>query len=77
MIELCHMDVCHFVIIECSHLANCRTIKCGCISLMLFHYLPCLSAIICDIIPKGFLSVYVRRVCDALVASCATATGRP
>ena len=31
MIELRHMDVRHFVIIECSYLANGCTIKCGCI----------------------------------------------
>ena len=49
MIELRHRDAGHFVIIECSHLANGCTIKCGCIGLMLFRYLSCLSAIICDI----------------------------
>ena len=29
MIELPHMDACHSVIEECSHLANGRTTKCG------------------------------------------------
>ena len=38
MIELRHMDVRHFVIIVCSHLANGRTIKCGYIGLMIFRY---------------------------------------
>ena len=32
-----HMDVRHFVIIECSHLAKGGTIKCSCIGLMLFR----------------------------------------
>ena len=49
MIELRHMDVHHLVIIECSHLANGCTIEWGCIGLMLFCYLSCLGAIICDI----------------------------
>ena len=49
MTELRHRDARHFVIIECSHLVNDCTIKCGCIGLMLFRYLSCLSAIICDI----------------------------
>ena len=49
MIELRHMDARHFVIIECSDLANGCTIECGCIGLMLFRYLSCLGAIICDI----------------------------
>ena len=50
MIELRHMDVRHFVIIECSHLANGCTTKCGCIGLMLFfHDLSCLGEITRDI----------------------------
>ena len=73
MIDPRHMDIRHFVIIECSHLANGCTIKCGCIDLMLFPYLSRLGAIICDINTIGYVSVYARRVCDALVASCATA----
>ena len=44
-IELCHLDVLHFVIEESP---SCTT-KCGCIGLMLFHYLSCLGAIICNI----------------------------
>ena len=59
------MDVRHFVIIACSHLANGCTIKCGCIGLMLFRYLSCLSAILCFGI--------CMLVCDSLVESCATA----
>ena len=31
-----------------------------------------MGAIICDINAKGFISVYACRVCDALVASCAS-----
>ena len=72
MIEPRHMDVCHFVIIECSHLLNGCTIKCGCIGLMLFQYLSSLGAIMCHI-NTGVVSVYACRVCDALVASGATA----
>ena len=37
---------------------------------MLFLYLSCLGAILCDINTIGFVSVYAWRVCDALVASC-------
>ena len=72
MIELRRMDGRHFVIIECSRLANGCKIKCGCIDLMLFRYLSCVGAIRCDINTIGFVSVYACRVCDALVASCAT-----
>ena len=41
------MDVRHFEIIDCSHLASGCTIDCGCIGLMLFHYLSvsCQSSI--------------------------------
>ena len=38
MIELRHLDVRHFVIEECRHLANGCTAKCDCIGLMLFCY---------------------------------------
>ena len=38
-IELRHLDVLHFVIEECRLLANGCTAKCGCIGLMLFHFL--------------------------------------
>ena len=72
MIELRHLDVRHFVIEECSHLVNGCTTKRGCIRLILFRYLSCLGAIICDINTVGFVSVYACIVCDALVASCAT-----
>ena len=46
--------------------------KCDCIGLMLFRYPSCLGVIICDINTIEFVSVYACRVCDALVASCAT-----
>ena len=73
----CHlartMDVRHFVIIECSHLANGCTIKYGRIGLILCRYLSCLGAIICYINTIAFVSVYAFRFCDALVASCSTA----
>ena len=72
MIELRHMDVPNFVIKGYSHLANGCTLKCGCIGLMLFRYLSCLGAIICYINTIGIVSVYACKVCDALVASCAT-----
>ena len=38
-IELHRLDLLHFVIEECRHLANCSTAKCGCIGLILFRYL--------------------------------------
>ena len=63
MIELCHLDVRHFVIEECRHLSNSCTAKCDCINLILFHYLSLLlGAIICDINTIGFVSVYACRV---------------
>ena len=62
MIELRHMDVCDFVIIDCSDLANVCTIKCGCIGLMLFSYLSCLGAIICNINTIGFVSVCIQSL---------------
>ena len=72
MIELRHVDVRHFGIIGCSHLANGCTIKGGCIDSMLFRYLSYLGSKIFVIITNEFVSGYVCRVCDALVASCAT-----
>ena len=39
MIELCHMDVRHFLIEKCRHLSIGFTDKCGCIGLILFRYL--------------------------------------
>ena len=65
MIELRHLDVRHFAIEECSHPANGCTAKWGCIGLIF-------GAIIVYINTTGFVSVYAFRVCDALVASCAT-----
>ena len=67
MIELRHFDVSHFAIEKCIHLANGCTTKCGCIGLILFHYLSFRGAIIYDINTIGIVSV-----CDALMASCAT-----
>ena len=58
MIELCHLDVRHFVIEESCHIANGCTTKCGCIGLMLFRYLSCLGTVICNINTVGFVSVY-------------------
>ena len=69
------MDVRHFVIEECRHLVNGCTIKCGSIVLMLFRYLSCLGAIICDITTIGFVSVYACRVYNALVVSCPSSLG--
>ena len=61
MIELRYLDILHFVIEECHHLANGCTAKCDCISLMLFHYLPlCLGAIICDINTIGVVLIYMH-----------------
>ena len=57
MIELRYIDVRHFVIIECIHLANGCTTKCGCIRLTLFRYLSCLGAIIRYINTIGLVSV--------------------
>ena len=55
MIELSHLDVHHFVIKECCHLAN------GCIARHQFDTILlsiiCLGAIICDINTIGFVSV--------------------
>ena len=64
MIELRHLDVRHFVTEESRHIAN------GFTGLILFRYLSCAGALICDIIE--FVSVHACRVCDALIASCAT-----
>ena len=46
MIELRHMDACHFVIIECRHLPKGIALKFVCIGLMLFLTLSCLGTII-------------------------------
>ena len=56
------MDVGHFAIIECSHLANGCTIKCGCIGLILFHYLSCLGAMVSDINAIGFVSLSMQSL---------------
>ena len=40
------MDIRHFVILECRHLANGCILTCGCIGLMLFRNLSCLGTII-------------------------------
>ena len=74
MIELRHLDVRHFVIEDFRHLANGCTAHCSCIGSMLFRYISCMGAILCDVNTIGFDLVYIYawRVCDALVASCAT-----
>ena len=72
VIELRDMDVRHFVNEECSHLPNGWITKCGCSGLILFCYISCMGAMICDINNIGFVSVYTRTCCDALVASYAT-----
>ena len=54
------------------HLANGCVLKCGCTSLVLFLNLPCLGTIICYINTIGIVPVYTCKVCDVLVASCAT-----
>ena len=41
--QLRHMDIRHFVILECRHLANGCVLKCGCIGLMLFCNLSIMS----------------------------------
>ena len=70
MIELHHMDVRHFVNMECSHLANGCTTKCVCIDLMLFPYLSCLGAIICDKDTIGFVSVCISAQFVTLCHGC-------
>ena len=67
MIEVRHLDVRHFAIVECRHLANRHTTTCGCIGLIVFRNLSCLGAITCDIDTVGFVSVCARRGCGALV----------
>ena len=54
----------HFSIVieECSHLVNSFTAKCGCIGLILFRYLSCLAAIICDINTIGFVLVCMENL---------------
>ena len=49
MIELRHVDVCHF---QSRHLAN------GCAASILFLCLSCLAAMICYINTTAFVSVY-------------------
>ena len=41
--QLRHMDIRHFVILECRHLANGCVLKYGCNGLMLFLSLSCLG----------------------------------
>ena len=52
------MDIRHFVILECRHLANGCVLKCGCIGLMLFRNLSCLGTIICYINTIGIVPAY-------------------
>ena len=49
LIELRHSEVHHFVIEECSHLANGCTTKCGCLGLILFRYLSFRGTVKCHI----------------------------
>ena len=65
--QLSHMDICHFVILECRHLANGCVLKCGCIGLMLFRNLSCLGTIICYINTIGIVPAYACYFCDALL----------
>ena len=62
MIELCHLDVHHFVIEERNHLANGCTTKYGCIGLILFRYVSSLDAIICDMNNIGFMLVCMQSL---------------
>ena len=57
------MDISHFVILECRHLANGCVLKCGCICLMLFRNLSCLDTIICYINTIGIVPAYACNVC--------------
>ena len=72
MIELRHNDARHFVFLECRHLAKGCGLQFGCIGLMLFRNLSCLGTIICCINTRVIVLVYACKVCDDLVASCAT-----
>ena len=76
MIELRHLDVRHIVIEDFRHLAKGCTAKCAWLHRFhisyIYHRGLCLGAILCTIITIGCVSAYARRVCDALVASCAT-----
>ena len=54
------MDIRHFVILGCRHLANGCVLKCGCIGLMLFRNLSCLGTIICYINTIGIVPAYMH-----------------
>ena len=56
------MDIRHFVILECRHLANGCVLKRGCIGLMLFRNLSCLGTIICYINTIGIVPAYACNV---------------
>ena len=62
MVELRHNDACHFVILECRHLAKGCRLQFGCIGLMLFRNLSCLGTIICCINSIGIVPVYAGKV---------------
>ena len=70
--QLRHMDIRHFVILECRHLSNGCVLKCRCIGLMLLRNISCLGTLICYINTIGIVPAYACNVCDALVASYAT-----
>ena len=65
--QLRHMDLRHFVILQCRHLCNGCVLKCGCIGLMLFRNLSCLGTIICYINTIGIVPAYACNVCDVAV----------
>ena len=60
------MDIRHFVILECRHLANGCVLKCGCIGLMLFRNLSYLGTILCYINTIGIVPAYACNVCDVM-----------
>ena len=60
MIELCHMNARHFVIIECRHMPIGCVLKCGYIGFMLFRNLSCLGTIVCYINTIGIVPVYMH-----------------
>ena len=74
MIEIRHLDVRHFVIQECRHLAN----GCNCIQMWLQRFDVISLSIIMSCrnnmrynYSVGFVSVHTCKACDALIASCA------
>ena len=60
--HLRHMDIAHFVILDCRHLANGCVLKCGCIGVVLFSNISCLGTIIC----------YINRPTIGIEAFCSS-----